>query len=156
MYIEFIDKSIGGKALTIFCYFNFIYFWVQCVFFLWNVRFVPSETWILFKNAGPYISSDTFLKFPRMYVDFRDPVHFRSEISRALLCARSRARAHMFVRNSLRGWVCICVPGREQVPPYIYCMCLSHDGDIVTLPKRHALYISFGYLGFLARSWGFP
>lgn len=65
-----------------------------------------------------FISSDTFLRPPQAYVDFHDSVHFRGEISRALSYVLSRV-AHVFVRNSLRGRVCICVPGREQVPSCI-------------------------------------
>lgn len=136
MYIEFLLIRDWRERikLKIFCYFNFIYFWVRCVF-LWKARFVPSETWILLKNAGPYISSDTFLKFPRMYVDFRDPVHFRNEISRALLCARSRARAHILYATRCEGKFAFVFPGASRCRR-IYCMCLSHDGDIVNLPKR--------------------
>lgn len=86
--------------------------------------FVPSETWILFKNAGPYIGTDTFFKFPRLYVDFRDPVHFRSEISRALLCARSRARARtcLYATRCERASLHLCSRARAGAAVYTACV----------------------------------
>lgn len=67
--------------------------------------------------------------FPRMYVDFRDPVHFRSEISPALLCARSRARAcaraHVFVRSSLREGEFAFVLTRARAGAAVYILHVS-------------------------------
>lgn len=112
------------------------------------------------KMQGLYISSNTFLKLLRAYVDFRDPVYFRGEISLALSCAlpgaSERARARVFVRNSVaRASLHLCYE-REQVPPYILYVSLAWRRYRKSPETARVIYKLriFGILS--AESRGFP
>lgn len=75
---------------------------------------------------GLYISSDTFLKLPRAYVDFRDPVHFRGEISRALSCAlpgaSELARARVCTQLRFEGEFAFVLRARAGAAAYTICV----------------------------------